>query len=74
MIIYIVKYLVKRNLNDIRNLYKNIIAISPKRLDNKNELCYTIGAIIDGDIERPRLRKTKDNEKFEKKMTRMIEY
>ena len=74
MNIDIIKFLVNRNLNDIRYLCKNIIAISPKRLDIKNEICYTIGAIRDGDIERPRFRKSKDYEQFEKKMTRMIEY
>lgn len=58
MNIDIVKFLVNRNLNDIRYLCKNIIAISPKRLDIKNEICY----------------KPKDYEQFEKKMTRMIEY
>lgn len=80
MNIDIVKFLANRNLNDIRYLCKNIIAISPKRLDIKNEICYTIGAIRDGDIERPkfykpkRFYKPKDYEQFEKKMTRMIEY
>ena len=74
MNIDIVKFLVNRNLNDIRYLCKNIIAISPKRLDIKNEICYTIGAIRDGDIERPKFHKSKDYEQFEKKMTRMIEY
>ena len=56
-----------------RQICKNIIATSPKRLDIKNEICYTIGAIRDGDIERPRFYKSKDYEQFEKKMTRMIE-
>ena len=37
----------------VYNLCKNIIAISPKRLDIKNEICYTIRAMRDGDIERP---------------------
>src|SRR5574344_2782146 len=73
MNIDIVKFLVNRNLNDIRYLCKNIIAISPKRLDIKNEICYTIRAMRDGDIERPRFYKSKDYEQFEKKMTRMIE-
>ena len=53
MNIDIVKFLVNRNLNDIRYLCKNIIAISPKRLDIKNEICYTIEAMRDGDIKRP---------------------
>ena len=74
MNIDIVKFLVNRNLNDIRYLCKNIIAISPKRLDIKNEICYTIEAIRNGDIKRTRFHKSKDNEQFEKKMTRMIEY
>ena len=74
MNIDIVKFLVNRNLNDIRYLCKNIIAISPKRLDIKNEICYTIEAIRDGDIERPRFYKPKDYEQFKKKMPRMIEY
>lgn len=52
---------------------KNIIAISPKRLDIKNEICYTIRAMRDGDIKRPIFYKPKDYEQFEKKMTRMIE-
>ena len=52
MNIDIVKFLVNRNLNDIRYLCKNIIAISPKRLDIKNEICYTIEAMRDGDITR----------------------
>lgn len=69
MNIDIVKFLMNRNLNDIRYLCKNIIAISPNRLDIKNKICYTIGAIRNGDIEKP-----KDNEQFEKKMNRMIEY
>src|SRR5574344_1378200 len=73
MNIDIVKFLVNRNLNDIRYLCKNIIAISPKKLDIKNEICYTIRAMRDGDIERPRFYKSKDYEQFEKKMTRMIE-
>lgn len=74
MNIDIVKFLVNRNLNDIKYLCKNIIAISPKRLDIKNEICYTINAIKDGDIERPKFYNPKDNERFEKKMSRMIEY
>ena len=73
MNIDIVRFLVNRNLNDIRYLCKNVIAISPKRLDIKNEICYTIEAIRDGDIERPRFYKPKDYEQFEEKMTRMIE-
>ena len=74
MSIDIVKFLVNRNLNDIRYLCKNIIAISHKRLDIKNEICYTIEAIKNGDIERPKFYKPKDNEQFEKRMDRMIEY
>lgn len=74
MNIDIVKFLVNRNLNDIRYLCKNIIAISPKKLDIKNEICYTIRAMRDGDIKRPIFYKPKDYEQFEKKMTRMIEY
>lgn len=74
MNIDIVKFLVNRNLNDIRYLCKNIIAISPNRLDIKNEICYTINAIKNGDIERPKFYKPKDNERFENKMSRMIEY
>ena len=73
MNIDIIKFLVNKDLNDIRYLCKNIIAISPKRLDIKNEICYTIRAMRDGDIERPRFYKPKDYEQFEKKMTRMIE-
>ena len=73
MNIDIVKSLVNRSLNDIRYLCKNIIAISPKKLHIKNEICYTIRAIRDGDIERPRFYKSKDYEQFEKKMTGMIE-
>lgn len=74
MNIDIVKFLMNRNLNDIRYLCKNIIAISPKRLDTKNEICYTIKAIRNGDIEKPKFYKPKDNEQFEKKMSKMIEY
>lgn len=74
MNIDIVKFLVNRNLNDIRYLCKNIIAISPNRLDIKNEICYIIEAIRNGDTERPKFHKPKDNEQFEKKMNRMIEY
>ncbi len=74
MNIDIVKFLVNRNLNEIRYLCKNIIAISPNRLDIKNEICYTINAIRSGDIERPKFYKPKDNEQFVKKMNRMIEY
>ena len=74
MNIDIVKSLVNRNLNDIKYLCKNIIAISPKRLDIKNKICYTIEAIRNGDIEKPKFYKPKDNEQFEKKMSRMIEY
>lgn len=73
MNIDIMKFLVNRNLNDIRYLCKNIIAISPKKLDIKHEICYTIEAIRNGDIERPRFYKSKDNKQFEKKMSRMIE-
>ena len=67
MNIDIIKFLVNRNLNDIRYLCKNIIAISPKRLDIKNEIRYTIGAIRDGDIERPRFYKSKDSEQLKRK-------
>jgi hypothetical protein len=74
MNIDIVQFLVNRNLNDIRYLFKNIIAISPKRLDIKNEICYTINAIKNGDIEKPKFYNPKDNEQFENKMGRMIEY
>ena len=74
MNIDIVKFLVNRNLNDIKYLCKNIIAISPKRLDIKNEICYTIEAMRSGDIERPKFYNPKDNEQFEKKMSRIIEY
>lgn len=74
MNIDIIKFLVNRNLNDIRYLCKNIIAISPKRLDIKNEICYTIEAIRKGDIKNPKFYKSKDNEQFENKMSKMIEY
>ena len=74
MNIDIVKFLVNRNLNDIRYLCKNIIAISPNRLDIKNEICYTIEAIRNGDIENQNFINQKDNEQFEKKMNRTIEY
>ena len=74
MNIDIVRFLMNRNLNDIRYLCKNIIAISPDRLDIKNEICYTINAIRNSDIEKPKFYKPKDNEQFEKKMSRMIEY
>ena len=74
MNIDIIKFLVNRNLNDIKYLCKNIIAISPKRLDIKNEICYTIEAIKKGNIEKPKFYKSKDNEQFEKKTSRMIEY
>ena len=74
MNIDIIKFLVNRNLNDIRYLCKNIIAISSKRLDIKSEICYIIEAIKNGDIERPKFYKPKDNEQFEKRMDRMIEY
>ena len=70
----IIKFLVNRNLNDIRYLCKNIIAISSKRLDIKSEKCYIIEAIRNGDMERPKFYKPKDNEQFEKRMDRMIEY
>ena len=74
MNIDIVKFLMNRNLNDIRYLCKNIIAISPKRLDIKNEICYTIEAMRSGDMTRPKFYNPKDNEQFEKKMSRIIEY
>ena len=74
MNIDIVKFLVNRNLNDIRYLCKNIIAISHKRLDIKSEICYIIEAIRNGDIERPKFYNPKDNGQFEKRMSRMIEY
>lgn len=74
MNIDIIKFLVNRNLNDIKYLCKNIIAISPKRLDIKNEICYTIEAIRKGDIKNPKFYKSKDNEQFENKMSKMIEY
>lgn len=74
MNIDIIKFLMNRNLNDIRYLCKNIIAISPDKLDIKNKICYTINAIRNGDIEKPRFYKPKDNEQFVKKMNRMIEY
>ena len=74
MNIDIVRFLMNRNLNDIRYLCKNIIAISPKKLDIKNEICYTIEAIRNGDMERPKFYNPKDNEQFEKRMDRMIEY
>ena len=45
MNIDIMQFLLHRNLNDIRYLCKNIIAISPKKLDIKHEICYTIEAI-----------------------------
>ena len=61
MDIDIVKFLVNRNLNDIRYLCKNIIAISPKKLDIKHEICYTIEAIRNGNIERPKFYKSKSN-------------
>ena len=74
MNIDVVRFLVNRNLNDIKYLCKNIIAISPKRLDIKNEICYTIEAIRNGDIEKPKFYNPKYNEQFETKMNRMIEY
>lgn len=74
MNIDIVKFLMNRNLNDIRYLCKNIIAISPDRLDIKDKICYTINAIRNGDIKRPRFYKSKYNVQFEKKMSKMIEY
>ena len=74
MNIDIIKFLVNRNLNDIRCLCKNIIAISPKKLDIKNEICYTIEAIRNGDIEKPKFYNPKDNERFETKMDRIVEY
>ena len=74
MNIDIMKFLLHRNLSDIRYLCKNIIAISPKKLDIKHEICYTIEAIRSGEIERPRFYKSKYNAQFEKKMGKMIEY
>ena len=74
MNIDIIKFLVNRNLNDIRYLCKNIIAISSKRLDIKSEICYFIEAIRNGDMERPKFYNPKDNGQFEKRMSRMIEY
>lgn len=74
MNIDIVKFLVNRNLNDIKYLCKNIIAISPSRLDIKNEICYTIEAMRSGDMARPKFYNPKDNERFETKMNRTIEY
>lgn len=74
MNIDVVRFLVNRNLNDIKYLCKNIIAISSKRLDIKNEICYTIEAIRNGDIEKPKFYNPKYNEQFETKMNRMIEY
>ena len=74
MNIDIVRFLVNRNLNDIRYLCKNIIAISPKKLDIKNEICYTIEAIKNGDIERPKFYNPKDNGQFEKRMDKMVEF
>ena len=74
MNIDVVRFLVNRNLNDIRYLCKNIIAISPKRLDIKNEICYTIEAMRSGNIERPKFYNPKDNERFETKMDRIVEY
>lgn len=74
MNIDIVKFFVNRNLNDIRYLCKNIIAISHKRLDIKSEICYIIEAIRNGDMERPKFYNPKDNGQFEKRMSRMIEY
>lgn len=74
MNIDILKFLMNRNLNDIRYLCKNIIAISPKRLDIKNEICYTIKAIRNGNIEKPKFYNPKDNERFETKMDRIVEY
>lgn len=74
MNIDIVKFLVNRNLNDIRYLCKNIIAISPNGLDIKNEICYTIEAMRNGDMERPKFYNSKDNARFETKMDRIVEY
>ena len=74
MNIDIIKFLVNRNLNDVKYLCKNIIAISPKRLDIKNDICYTIEAIRNGDIEKPKFYNPKDNERFETKMDRIVEY
>lgn len=72
MNIDIVRFLMNRNLNDIRYLCKNIIAISPKKLDIKNEICYTIEAMRS--VARPKFYNPKDNERFETKMDRTIEY
>lgn len=74
MNIDIMKFLVNRNLNDIRYLCKNIIAISPNRLDIENEICYTIKAMRSGDMARPKFYNPKDNERFETKMDRIVEY
>ena len=74
MNIDVVRFLVNRNLNDVKYLCKNIIAISPKRLDIKNDICYTIEAIRNGDIEKPKFYNPKDNERFETKMDRIVEY
>ena len=74
MNIDIIKFLMNRNLNDIRYLCKNIIAISPDRLDIKNKICYTINAIRNGGIEKPKFYKSKDSEQFEKRMDKMIEF
>lgn len=74
MNIDIVKFLVNRNLNDIRYLCKNIIAISPNRLDIKNKICYTIEAMRSGDMARPKFYNLKDNKRFETKMDKIVEY
>lgn len=74
MNIDIMQFLLHRNLNDIRYLCKNIIAISPKKLDIKHEICYTIEAIRNGNIEKPKFYNPKDNERFETKMDRIVEY
>ncbi len=74
MNIDIVRFLVNRNLNDIKYLCKNIIAISPNRLDIKSEICYTIEAMRSDSMARPKFYKPKDNEQFENKMDRIVEY
>lgn len=73
MNIDIVAYLANRNINDIRTLCK-IISTSYKKLDIKNEICYTIEVIRNGDIEKLRFYKSKDNKQFEKRMDKMVEF
>lgn len=73
MNIDIVMFLINRNINDIRDLCK-IISISPQRLDIKNEVCYTINTLRRGNIDRPCFMKKKDDEYFEKKLNKMIEF